>query len=225
LGWKLALVLKNHVSPPKSLNLLDSYTEERLPVIGEMLFQTTSILDQTLQATKDDIKPWTREAVLSQMGVNYRGSPIVLDQRTKGDFGRNPYSNNDGKVCAGDRSPDASGLINSSGEAIKLFDLFKPWLHTVLIFGNDLAVPVLRALTRYPEKTIQAFCIVQKATALPLLSPADTVLEDRDDHAYMGYAIDKARSTVVVVRPDGVIGAIVFDAEGMEQYFDGIFDT
>jgi hypothetical protein len=150
---------------------------------------------------------------------------MVLDERTTGDVGRNPYNSDDGRVCAGDRSPDAPGLIDSSGEQTKLFDIFKPWLHTVLIFGNDLASSVLQALGRCPEKTIQAFCIVPKGTPLPAPSPANTVLEDRDGHAYMGYAVDKARNTVVIVRPDGVIGSITFGVEGTERYFDRIFDA
>jgi len=221
LSWKLALVLNNHVSPPKSHHLLDSYTAERLPVIAEMLSQTTALLNQTLQAKKDDIKPWARGGVLKQLGVNYRGSPIVLDERMGGALKGSPYSNDDGRICAGDRSPDAPGLINSSGEQTRLFDMFKPWLHTVLIFGDDLASPVLRALRRFPEKTIQAFCIVP--TDPP--SHIDTVLEDRDGHAYTAYAVDRTCNTVVVVRPDGMIGTIAFSVEGTERYFDGIFDA
>jgi len=220
LSWKLALILNNHVSPPKSHRLLNSYTAERLPVIAEMLSQTTAILNHTFQADKDDIRPWTRGFVLKQFGVNYRGSPIVLDERTVEDVRGSPYSNDDGRICAGDRSPDAPGLISSmSGEQTRLFDMFKPWLHTVLIFGDDLASPVFRALRRFPEKTIQAFCIVPKDTP----SHADTVLEDRDGHAYAAYAVDRARSTVVVIRPDGIIGAIAFGVEGTERYFDRIF--
>jgi hypothetical protein len=42
LSWKVALVLKNHVLPPKSSSLLDSYMSEGLPVIAEMLSQTTA---------------------------------------------------------------------------------------------------------------------------------------------------------------------------------------
>jgi len=80
---------------------------------------------------------------------------------------------------------------------------------------------------RYPEKTIQAVCIVPKGTTLPVPPlVAETIkLEDRDGYAYMGYAVDKADNIVVVVRPDGVIGAIVFGVEGTEEYFDGIFDA
>jgi len=219
LSWKLALVLNNHVLPPKSLSLLDSYTTERLPVIAEMLSQTTAILNQTFQADKDDIKPWIRGFALKQFGVNYRGSPIVLDERTMEDVSGSPYSNDDERICAGDRSPDAPGLIDSSGKQTRLFDMFKPWLHTVLIFGDDLAPSVLQALKQYPEKTIQALCIVPKDTP----SHIDTVLEDRDGHAYTGYAVDRTRSTVVIVRPDGMIGAITFGVEGTERYFDRIF--
>jgi len=225
LSWKLALILKNHISPPKSLSLLNSYTAERLPVIAEMLSLTSTILNRTSQAKKDNVSAWTRGHLLKQLDVNYRGTPMVLDERSTGEVTGNPYGSDDGRVCAGDRSPDAPGLIDSSGEQTKLFNIFKPWLHTLLIFGNDLVSPVLRALGRYPEKTIQAICIVPKGNPLPVPSLANMVLEDRDGHAYTGYAIHKARSTVVVVRPDGMIGAIVFGMRGMERYFDRFFDT
>jgi hypothetical protein len=184
-----------------------------------MLSQTTAIFNQTFQAEKDDIKPWTRGFTLKQFGVNYRGSPIVLDERTTENVSGSPYTNDDGRICAGDRAPDAPGLIDSSGKQIKLFDMFKPWLHTVLIFGDDLAPSVLQTLKQYPEKTIQALRIVPKDTP----SDTDAVLEDQDGHAYTGYAVDRTRSTVVVVRPDGMIGAIAFGVEGTERYFDGIF--
>jgi hypothetical protein len=192
-----------------------------------MLFQTSAILDQANQAEKDDISPFTRSFLLKQFGVNYRGSPIVLDERTEGDVGGHPYSNDDGRICAGDRAPDAPGLVYSSGEQTKLFDLFKPWLHTVLIFAHDIEVasPVLQALGRYPEKTIQAICVVPKRTTFSVPSLAGETLKDRDGYAYMGYAVNKARNTIVVVRPDGVIGAIVFGVEGTEEYFDRILDA
>lgn len=148
---------------------------------------------------------------------------MVIDERTGEDAGGNPYSNDDGKICAGDRAPDAPGLIDLPGQRTKLFNIFKPWLHTVLIFGNNLASPVLRALGRYPNGAIQTFCIVPKGTFLP--APLQMVLEDRDGHAYTGYAVDRARDTVIVVRPDGVIGAIGFGVEGIEQYFDWIFEV
>jgi hypothetical protein len=193
-----------------------------------MLFQTSAILDQAVQAEKGDISPFKRSFLLKQFGVNYRGSPMILDERTKGVVVGHPYSNDDGRICAGDRAPDAPGLVNSLGEQTKLFDLFRPWLHTVLIFGHGLEVasPILRALGRYPDKTIQAICIVPKGTTLPVPPlAAETILEDRGGYAYMGYAVDKANNIVVVVRPDGVIGAIVFGVEGAEEYFDGIFDA
>jgi hypothetical protein len=188
-----------------------------------MLSQTTALLNQTLQAKKDDTKPWARGGVFKQLGVNYRGSPIILDERTTEDVRGSPYSNDDGRICAGDRSPDAPGLIDSSGKQTRLFDIFKPWLHTVLIFGGDLAPSVFPALKQYPEKTIQAFCIVPRDRSSSAQSHTVAVLEDHDGHAYTGYAVNRARSTVIVVRPDGVIGAVAFGVEGTERYFDGIF--
>ncbi|KAJ3515495.1 hypothetical protein NLJ89_g1721 [Agrocybe chaxingu] len=50
LGWKLALVAKQ-LAPP---SLLDTYSEERLPVVAEMLNITTSLLKKTIKNFNDE---------------------------------------------------------------------------------------------------------------------------------------------------------------------------
>jgi len=54
-------------------------------------------------------------------------------------------------------------------------------------------------------------------------SPADLVLVDQGDHAYSAYLVEATQTKVFVIRPDGVIGAIVHGAEGVEKYFSKIF--
>jgi len=51
---------------------------------------------------------------------------------------------------------------------------------------------------------------------------ADFVLEDRDGHAHDAYAPGQICG-VVVIRPDGMVGAIVQDEQWLHKYFMGIF--
>ena len=52
---------------------------------------------------------------------------------------------------------------------------------------------------------------------------ADTTLVDSDGIAYDAYGIAGGKTSVVIVRPDGVVGAIVFGAEGVTRYFSNVF--
>lgn len=57
------------------------------------------------------------------------------------------------------------------------------------------------------------------------LEVADVMLLDVSGHAYGNYACDKARLTVIIVRPDGVIGGIVFSLGGVLAYFRRVFSA
>ncbi|KAJ8495188.1 hypothetical protein ONZ45_g12974 [Pleurotus djamor] len=138
LGWKLALACKGIAAP----NLLDSYTAERLPVIAEMLQITTKLHGVTLKEGALSDNAWKRGGSLDQLGVNYRGTQFVLDEiegRTLGPW--NHYEQRlSGSLVAGDRAPDASGLVplsaqgNVTSDATQLFDIFSATKHTILIF-------------------------------------------------------------------------------------------
>lgn len=222
LCWKLSVILKNDLQVPSLL--LGSYTAERSPVIAEMLSQTAALLKKTSEAKKGNFSAWKRDDVLRQMGVNYRGSPIVTDERTLGNSGGKPYSNTDGKVCAGDRAPDAPGLVDVSGRTTKLFDRFNTYSHTVLIFGPP-ALNIVEALAQYPRGAIQCLFILPKGSMLPTANSSTAIaVEDRGEHAHIGYAVaNKKLPTIVVVRPDGAIGAIAFRINGLQRYFNRIF--
>ncbi|KAF7977100.1 hypothetical protein HWV62_4691 [Athelia sp. TMB] len=217
---KLATVLKHDLAVPNAL--LDAYTAERRPVIAAMLAQTTALLDKTFQSKKGEYGAWKRGGALGMLGVNYRGSLIVLDQRTvtRADDGGSPYDNGDDRICAGDRAPDASGLQDADRSSLALFDIFKVSLHTVLVFGRaDLRTQVSSALQSLVSTgDVQIKGILPAGTAGGALD-----LEDKEGHAYRGYAVEQNVDTIVVVRPDGFIGAIVFDVKGLGVYFRNIF--
>jgi hypothetical protein len=50
-------------------------------------------------------------------------------------------------------------------------------------------------------------------------------LGDQEGHAYAGYASGMAEgeASIVIVRPEGMIGAVVSEAEGIERYCKLIF--
>lgn len=220
LATKLAIVLKHDLPVPSAL--IDAYTTERRPVIAAMLAQTTALLDKTFQSKKGDYGAWKRGGALNMLGVNYRGSPVVLDQRTlqAADDDASPYDNDDGRVCAGDRAPDASGLYDIDGASVTLFDIFKVSLHTVLVFGSaGLQTQVSSALQPLvSSKDVQVKRILPTGTSGGVLD-----LEDREGQAHRGYAIEHGSDTIVAVRPDGFIGAIVLNVEGLRAYFEKIF--
>ncbi|KZP26592.1 hypothetical protein FIBSPDRAFT_918099 [Athelia psychrophila] len=220
LAWKLSIALRKKLPVPNAL--LDSYTAERLPVITEMLTQTTVLLDKTFQSKGKDYDAWKRGGALHMFGVNYRGSPIVVDQRTTEDVSGRPYSNDDGKICAGDRAPSASRLQDATGKSVALFDVFKPSLHTILIFSETSQSQISEALQPFSQD-IQIATIRPQGT--PVAAGVSSILEDKGGHAYDAYAVVKGVETIVVIRPDGAIGAIVFDVEGLRSYFRKIFEA
>ncbi|KAF8202413.1 hypothetical protein BJ912DRAFT_944749 [Pholiota molesta] len=197
LGWKLALVAKGHA--PESL--LDTYAEERLPVIAEMLNKTTELLNLRLAATP--LQPEKGVAIMSdmsQLGVNYRGSSIVFEE-------------------------GADSIVVKQC-SINLYSILSPARHSVFIFGDGYSDDALDALSealhRQPESaTYTVLLLRSQGSSSRLHGMFDRTLIDSEGHAYAGYNVDG--TGVVIIRPDGVIGARVGGAAGVEQYFKGIF--
>jgi hypothetical protein len=109
LGWKLGQVLR-HGAPEA---LLDTYEEERLPVVAQMLGLSTRI-------HRGEAK---RGAATMQLGLGYRGGPLA--------------SGRAGALEAGDRAPDGP-----LPDGRRLFDLFRGPHFTLLAVGTDAEVPV-----------------------------------------------------------------------------------
>ncbi|KAK0466820.1 FAD binding domain-containing protein [Desarmillaria tabescens] len=219
LAWKLALVDRGLAAP----TLLDTYTQERIPVIAAMLNKTTELLNKTFKPGASSYDGWQRGPELYQYGINYRGSPIVVDEAGTPES-VDPYrSGEGGELRAGDRAPDAPGLVSSQGEKTRLFDIFRTSYHTVLIFaGAGLEVKeILDLLKAYPAGTVKSVVILPQNDGPAVdSSSADFTLTDGEDYARKNY---NGRHGVVVVRPDGMIGALVGGVDGLKQYFKGIF--
>ncbi|KAL1707442.1 FAD binding domain-containing protein [Schizophyllum commune] len=223
LAWKLALVLKGHAAP----SLLDSYTTERVPVIREMLERTTRLLDRTMRPGEDTDEAWHRRGPLHMLGIHYRWSPIVMDQRRSppsADERESAYVGSEG-LCAGDRAPDAP----VEGDAARLFDLFKITRHTVLVFSADLAFvdEVTATIDKIPNGLCDVAVVLPRGTTPETFvnTKAAKVLTDKDGEAYKAYEVYDGNPTVFVVRPDGVIGAVVKNGEGVENYFSKLVNV
>ena len=115
LGWKLAAATPG---------LLDTYEAERRPVAAGVLELSNARLAQAI-AQKGI--PTGRDARTMQLDVGYRGSVLARDDRDE-----------TARLRAGDRAPDATGLMTVDGER-RLFDLTRGGRFTLLSFGPAVA--------------------------------------------------------------------------------------
>lgn len=211
-------------------SLLDTYTEERLPVIAAMLQKSTRLYDAM---RKSEEEGWQRGGDLRQLGVNYRWSSIVVDERTpkpESADSVNPYgSGTDGELRAGDRAPEAPGLTPVvGGEATSLFSAFRPDHHTVLLFNlpTQDAEQIIKATKKYPTGLVKTAVIFPQGTSNPeAVGQPDLAFVDSDGHAFTAYQVSPEKPAIVIVRPDGVIGGIVYGLDGLRKYFRGVFSA
>ena len=105
--------------------------------------------------------------------------------------------------------------------AEKLFDVFSPTRHTVLVFTEDeeKVQGVLEQVKTLPEGVAEVVVIAPKGKAAEVAGAK--VVEDVEGHARSIYQVEQD-PTIVVVRPDGAVGAIVLEAAGITRYFSKI---
>src|SRR4029077_20952257 len=124
--WKLALVLKGQAPPA----LLDTYEQERLPVIRDVLANTEGMTN--VIASEQQFGPWTQQAEkgqdaiatrMCQLAIGYRNSPLSASYSHEG-------------LHAGDRVPDLPVRYRAEGGANwqekTLLSLLDPYLITTL---------------------------------------------------------------------------------------------
>lgn len=226
LAWKLAAVLKG-VSPP---SILETYGKERLPIIKEVLRRSTTMLDKTvtnLHAAKEIGNTWLKGREFFQLDHTYRGSSIVIDEL-------NPEVQV--RVTAGDRAPDSPGLTSMSSETkaeVKsLFDYWVPTKHTALVFPSSSHSETeiyLSALAKFPVNTVQTLVILPQYSTPSAYKEAVhdanvKVVVDSENYAWTIYPTMHGHGAkVVIVRPDGSVGAVAQSAEGVEKYRDLVF--
>ncbi|KAI5999442.1 hypothetical protein EDC04DRAFT_3096085 [Pisolithus marmoratus] len=113
---------------------------------------------------------------------------------------------------------------NGMAADIHMFDLFTSMHHTVIIFMPTLVVPFVQSVLRTLQQVVPKE-LVRRVVVLPC-SPSELdghveswtsseegqvidveVLIDQVGHAYRGYIVEKHKTKVVVIRPDGVVDA------------------
>ncbi|KAI3601150.1 putative monooxygenase [Moniliophthora roreri] len=226
LAWKLGLVHKGLA--PRSL--LESYTTERLPVIAAMLEMTTVLMRKDFALTSNTER-FERGFETRQLGITYRKSPIIVDERYPDKNETvDPYrSGLDGTVHAGDRAPEAPGLKHlDSGEKTSIYQVFDATSHTVIFFGNSISdiEESLKFVAKYPKNVVKSVLVLPQGSAFSSDSEKallDHVFSDTDGHTYENYRLRPGDGLfIVVVRPDGYIGAVAKGFSGLKEYFCNI---
>jgi hypothetical protein len=236
LGWKLAAAVHGRAAPM----LLDSYSEERQPVIESMLQRTTTEFTKTREmAIKEKGKHMARfDQDLNQLGIHYSWSPIIIDDLEKAAATGNGTASTEvdaytagSEVHAGNRAPNASGLISVNGSSdseTSLFDLISPQTHLALVFVNaeadlqDIA-SILSALHSIGPALVRSTLVyAQKPHTVP--EGVDGAVIDRDGHAFAAYKPQRyGLITAAIIRPDGMIGAMVRDFKSVGAYFGKLY--
>jgi 2-polyprenyl-6-methoxyphenol hydroxylase-like FAD-dependent oxidoreductase len=188
LGWKLAAVARG-ASPA----LLDSYEAERRPVAASVLALSNARLAQVL---KEQGISTRRDGSTIELGLNYRGSALARDDRDE-----------TATLRAGDRAPDATGLMTTDGEH-RLFDLTRGGSFTLLSFGAIATVDP-------PPSGLQTLRVVGQPAA-----PGDIA----DTAGYLASAYAATDRTLVLIRPDGYVGLIsdAGDVSAVSDYLANI---
>lgn len=173
LAWKFAAIV-NDGAP---LALLDSYEAERRPVAAHVLALSNTRLAKTIQT---NAVPVERDASTIQLDVGYRGSALARDDRDER-----------ASLRAGDRAPDATGLVAVDG-VHRLFDLLGGGRFTLLNFGPQL-------VTTLPVTAPRVLHVVAE-------SAGEGEITDTADNLAAAYS--PSGRTLVLIRPDGYIGLI-----------------
>ncbi|KAK7032709.1 pentachlorophenol 4-monooxygenase [Favolaschia claudopus] len=226
LAWKLALVMKGKASP----TLLKTYEAERMPVVAEMLNLSNdlhakafphipnSAFDAPPDATAST-DPMMRSSKLLQLGVNYRSSPIILDERDSGEKStdKNPYGTMGDKVRAGDRAPYVGKLQGK--ETVDLFILLRDTLSHLVLYFTASAPDSFDELAPFIQSQLLEVAVISSAALDLDVKPGVSYLVDSTGLAGQAYDVPSDRDVFVVVRPDAIIGAYVFSAKGVLKYF------
>lgn len=181
LGWKLGQVL---AGAPEGL--LETYEAERLPIAAAVLGLSTK---KYRGMSKLDPSSITRGRDERQLGLHYRGGP--LDP---------PKCEHTATLRVGDRAPDAK-LLNAAGGPLRLFEAMAGPHFTAIAYGTDAAADLAALRWSTSGAPLRRLAVDAGVDAV-----ADVVLADLTGTFRETYGLDA--STLLLIRPDGYIGAI-----------------
>jgi 2-polyprenyl-6-methoxyphenol hydroxylase-like FAD-dependent oxidoreductase len=207
LGWKLAFVMRG-IAPER---LLDTYEQDRLPVMRSVLMGTEGMTNITgghsmmrtffihlapLIANAEFVQK-SATSHISQVALNYRTSPLSDDN-----FG-------DGSLVAGDRIPDleiravSSPAKGASIESRKVFSLLNPSRFTLLLANfvdsNEIRAKLSQSSSPWPQLPW---------TEIPWLQMID-IFEISAPPGEAGKPFAECfgvKPSITLVRPDAYIG-------------------
>lgn len=223
LAWKLAIACKGFASA----SLLQTYNEERLPVIADMLKQVIGLYNRGKENPSQ--ADTSRGKELMMLGINYRWSSIVVDENREpravslDDLKERSYLGWGDQLSAGDRAPDAPGLVDNHGHEIALFSRFRPTKHTILLFSTKNAAALREAVARLGYADTCQTLLLLASDQDTALTKDETIVVDRDGHAQGAYPQSSDSETFFIIRPDGFVGGVMKSVAGLEQYFSSIF--
>lgn len=218
LGWKLALAANGHAAP----GLLDTYGAERMPIARGVLEGTDlgmrmiTAANPAVRRLRDLALP--RLAALpgargmfaeqvSELGVNYRRSPLSVDA-----IGAVRLPIVPGVPRAGDRAPQATFLALPQRTPGSIFDLIAAGGWTLLLLA-DPARAVESARTLAPlaiEARAHLGDYVRPFVVLPPGLPEDArprlVSALEDDRGEVRARYGAGGAAAILIRPDGYVG-------------------
>ena len=193
LAWKLAAVLEG-----APVSLLDTYQEERLPVAASVLSLSNDLLRRAVGTSGIVIQPSDQ---VRQFGINYRRSTLSHTHRGESST-----------LQAGDRAPDAPGLIGLAGEC-RLFDLLRGGGYTLVIFGDD-APP--------PDSALAQLAVPVRGLRIVNGEPGPHEIVDA--HGHLAAAYGPLGAGAVLIRPDGYL-AMVTRRDGVAEALSYFAET
>lgn len=147
--------------------------------VAEAVLGLSTRLLDAMRRGENQVALAGRGRATDQLDIGYPDSPLALQATSTGDG-----------IAAGDRAPDAP-LRGAAGQATRLFALFQGPHWTLL--GVDADPAIVHAFGRPGLHTH--------------VIGARGDVHDRDGHFAQAYGV--APGTLVLVRPDGYIGAVV----------------
>ncbi|KAJ6471348.1 FAD binding domain-containing protein [Mycena sanguinolenta] len=227
LAWKISLVVNGKASP----ELFKSYEAERMPVVAEMLNLSNELHAKAFPHIPDSAfgaqpaanistDPMLRSSKVLQLGINYRWSPIVVDERDTGDTSiqGNPYGAAGDKIRAGDRAPFFGDIHGE--DHMDLFALLRNAPSHVVLFFPASTLDSLGDLQDLVDAELVHIVVVSHSSVSASANiKGIKYLVDAQGIAAGAYDVMGGKDVYVVIRPDGIIGTYAFSPKSVHQYF------